>query len=91
MLDLELQQMRTFQRSVTWSKQTEDKFIDGAAVTKDRPHYEPSIYPNTNIIQSVGVGSTVIFVSNIRTFFDSSQRKIIMVRMILESFLRIVW
>jgi hypothetical protein len=62
-----------FERSVTWSKQTEDKFIDGAAVTKDRPHYEPSIYPNTNIIQSVGVGSTVIFVSNIRTFFDSTK------------------
>ena len=63
----------TFQRSVTWSRQTEDKFIDGDAVTKDRPHYEPLIYPNTNIIQSVGVGSTVIFVSNIRTFFDSSK------------------
>ena len=63
----------TFQRSVIWSRQTEDKVIDGAAVTKDRPHYEPLIYPNTNIIQSVGVGSTVIFVSNIRTFFDSSK------------------
>ena len=62
-----------FQRSVNWSKQTRDKFIDGEAVTKDRPHYEPLIYPNTNIIQSVGVGSTVIFVSNIRTFFDSSK------------------
>ena len=63
----------TFQRSVTWSRQTEDKFIDGDPVTKDRPHYEPLIYPNTNIIQSVGVGSTAIFVSNIRTFFDSSK------------------
>ena len=63
----------TFQRSVNWSRQTEDKFIDGEAVTKDRPHYEPLIYPNTNIIQSVGVGSTVIFVSNVRTFFDSSK------------------
>jgi hypothetical protein len=63
----------TFQRSVTWSRQTEDKFIDGDPVTKDRPHYEPLIYPNTNIIQSVGVGSTAIFVSNVRTFFDSSK------------------
>ncbi len=63
----------TFQRAVTWSRQTEDKFIDGEAVPKDRPHYEPLVYPNTNIIQSVGVGSTVIFVSNIRTFFDSSK------------------
>jgi hypothetical protein len=63
----------TFQRSVNWIRQTKDKFIDGQAVTKDRPQYEPLIYPNTNIIQSVGVGSTVIFVSNIRTFFDSSK------------------
>jgi hypothetical protein len=63
----------SFRRAVTWSKQTEDKFIDGEVVSKDRPHYEPLIYPNTNIIQSVGVGSTVIFVSNIRTFFDSTK------------------
>ena len=63
----------TFQRAATWSRQTEDKFIDGNAVTKDRPHYEPLIYPNTNIIQTVGVGSTVIFVSNVRTFFDNSK------------------
>ena len=63
----------SFQRSVMWSRQTVDKVIDGQVVTKDRPHYEPLIYPNTNIIQSVGVGSTVIFVSNIRTFFDSSK------------------
>jgi len=61
----------TFQRSVIWSRQTQDKFIDGVAVTKDRTEYEPLIYPNTNIIQSVGVGSTVIYVSNIRTFFDN--------------------
>ena len=63
----------TFERAITWTKQTEDKFIDGQVVAKDRPHYEPLIYPNTNIIQSVGVGSTVIFVSNIRTFFDSTK------------------
>ena len=63
----------TFERSLNWSRQTKDKFIDGVAVTKDRPHYEPLIYPNTNIIQTVGVGSTVIYVSNIRTFFDSSK------------------
>ncbi len=63
----------SFQRSLIWSRQTSDKVIDGEIVTKDRPHYEPLIYPTTNIIQSVGVGSTVIFVSNVRTFFDSSK------------------
>ena len=63
----------TFERALNWSRQTKDKFIDGVAVTKDRPHYEPLIYPNTNIIQSVGVGSTVIYVSNIRPFFNNSK------------------
>jgi len=63
----------TFERALTWSRQTQDKFIDGKTITKDRPHYEPLIYPSTNIIQSVGVGSTVIYVSNIRTFFDNSK------------------
>ena len=63
----------TFERALTWSRQTEDKFIDGNAVSKARIHYEPLIYPQTNIIQSVGVGSTVIFVSNLRTFFDSNR------------------
>ena len=64
-----------YKRPLNWCRQTEDKFIDGEAVPKNRPHYEPLIYPNTNIIQSVGVGSTVIFVSNVRTFFDSTKEK----------------
>ena len=64
-----------YKRPLNWCRQTEDKFIDGEAVSKNRPHYEPLIYPNTNIIQSVGVGSTVIFVSNVRTFFDSTKEK----------------
>ena len=64
-----------YKRPLNWCRQTEDMFIDGEAVSKDRPHYEPLIYPNTNIIQSVGVGSTVIFVSNVRTFFDSTKEK----------------
>ena len=64
-----------YKRPLNWCRQTEDKFIDGEAVPKDRPHYEPLIYPNTNIIQSVGVGSTVIFVSNVRTFFDNTKEK----------------
>ena len=43
----------TFERALIWSKQTQDKFIDGQSITKDRPHYEPLNYPSTNIIQSV--------------------------------------
>jgi hypothetical protein len=62
-----------YTRPVVWCRQTEDKFIDGKAVAKDRILYEPLIYPNTNIIQSVGVGSTVIFVESVKTFFDNAK------------------
>ena len=46
-------------RSVTWCKQRNDTFVDGILVPKSRISYEPNIYPITNIIQSVGIGSTV--------------------------------
>ena len=58
-------------RSITWKRQTEDRTINGQVVGKDRIFYEPLIYPTTNIIQNVGVGSTNIFVDNLKTFFDS--------------------
>ena len=64
---------QNYERPLIWCRQTEDKFINGSSVTKDRVLYEPLIYPNTRIIQSVGIGSTVIFVENIKTFFDSSK------------------
>ena len=60
----------TIYRPVTLCKQVEDKFIDGTLYTKDRELYEPSIFPVSYLIQSVGVGSTVIYVDNIRPFFN---------------------
>jgi len=68
-----INQDETYVRSVTWSKQTEDKFIDGVSVSKSRPLYEPLIFPSTNLIQPVGLGSTVAFVENVRTFFDNAK------------------
>ena len=58
-------------RPVAWRKQTEDKTINGKLSPKSRILYEPLIYPNTNIIQSVGIASTEIFVDSLKTFFDS--------------------
>ena len=63
----------TYARPVKWCRQTEDTFIDGKAVTKDRILYEPMVYPTTNIIQNVGVGSTYIFVENVKSFFDNKK------------------
>jgi hypothetical protein len=59
-------------RSVTWCKQGVDKIINGQIVSKSREELEALINPTTFIIQSVGVGSTVIFVESVRTFFDPS-------------------
>jgi hypothetical protein len=62
----------TFERSLTWCRQTEDIIIDGAEVTKDRILYEPLINPTTNIIRSVGVGSTYVFVDSVQPFFNTN-------------------
>ena len=57
-------------RPVVWCRQTEDKIIDEKEVGKDRPLYEPRINPYAYITRSVGVGSTQIYVDNVRPFFD---------------------
>jgi len=65
--------IETLERPLIWCKQKEDLFINGKSVTKNREIYEPNIQPATRIIQSVGVGSTVIFVESVKTFFDSER------------------
>jgi hypothetical protein len=57
-------------RPLVWCKQTSDKIINQKEVGKDRMLYEALIYPSTHIIKSVGIGSTVIFVDNVRPFFN---------------------
>ena len=57
-------------RPVLWCRQTEDKIINGKEISKDRELYEPIINPFAYIIKSVGIGSTIIYVDNIRPFFN---------------------
>ena len=57
-------------RPVVWCRQTEDKFISGKRVAKDRELYEPIIHPTSYLTQPVGVGSTVVYVDNARPFFN---------------------
>jgi hypothetical protein len=63
-------------RPVTWCRQTEDKIVNGNYVTKDRTYYEPLITPTTNLIKSIGINSTMIFVENVKTFFDNESENI---------------
>ena len=57
-------------RPVKWYKQLEDRFIDGKIVRKDRPIYEPNLFPSAYLIQSVGVGQTTIFIDSCKPFFN---------------------
>ena len=63
----------TLLRPITWCRQTDDLFINGQAVGKDRIIYESYIQPSTNIIQNININSTEIFVESVKTFFDSEK------------------
>ena len=58
-------------RPVVWCRQTEDKIINEKEVAKDRMLYEPLINPFAYIIKPVGIGSTTIYVDNLKPFFDA--------------------
>ena len=59
------------ERPVNLSRQTEDIILNGKEVAKDRSLYEPRVIPSANIIKSVQVGSTQLYVDNVRPIFDS--------------------
>jgi hypothetical protein len=61
----------TNKRTVEWCKQKTDKVINGKIVSKSRVLNEALINPSTNVIQSVGVGSTIVYVESVKSFFDS--------------------
>ena len=61
---------KTLSRTVEWCKQVVDRIIDGEVVGKDREEQEPQVYPAAFVLQTVGIGSTTIFVDNLRPIFD---------------------
>jgi hypothetical protein len=66
----------TFERPVTWCRQTEDKIINGQEVGKDRELYEPVINPIANIINPIGIGVTIIYVDRLRPMFDLNNENV---------------
>ena len=58
------------ERPVTWCRQTEDKIINGVRVAKDRIQYKANIFPSSNVLTTVGVGSTVIYLEDVRPIFN---------------------
>ena len=65
-----LANIRTLTRPLTWCKQTIDRKIDGQFVGKDRPKYEPAIFPAAYLTSSVGIGSTLAYVDSVRPLFN---------------------
>jgi hypothetical protein len=60
------------ERPVVWCRQTEDKIINEQEVAKNRILYNAVINPTSYLIQPVGVGSTIVYVDNIRPFFNQT-------------------
>ena len=58
----------TLQRPIEWCKQRNDIVAGNDVFTKDRVSLEPQIYPTCNVINSVGIGSTHIFVDTLLPF-----------------------
>jgi len=63
---------RSLSRPVIWCKQTVDRIIDGQKVGKDRPQYEPQIYPSSYILKSVGTSTDRIYVDTVRPLYDAN-------------------
>jgi hypothetical protein len=61
---------QTLERPVIWCRQTEDKIINELPIGKSRMLYEAAITPTSYLIQPVGIGSTILYVDNVRPFFN---------------------
>ncbi len=66
----------TIERPIMACKQTEDLFINGEYVGKNRRLYEPYIFPTTNLIQPVGIDTNVAWVEGTSTFFDNKKENL---------------
>lgn len=61
----------TISRPVTWCRQTVDIMSNNTKIGKDRPHYEPLIRPSAYLLQSVGLGTTAMYVNDLIPAFNA--------------------
>ena len=60
-------------RPVLWCRQTDDLFVNGQPVGKDRVIYEPYVQSVSNLIKNIEITSNEIFVESVKTFFDNEK------------------
>lgn len=65
------------ERPINWTKQLEDKIINDEEVGKDRTYYEPNIHSGAFILNSIGIGSTYVYVSTVKSLFDNPREGIL--------------
>ena len=61
---------KTFERMVSWTKQTSDLILNNQPLTKARVNLNAKIFPVSYIIQNVGINSQQIYVDNAYPFFS---------------------
>ena len=59
------------QRPLKWTKQKQDRIINGSLVSKARPSLIPTIRPTTRIIKNVNIEDTSIYVSSAFPLFNT--------------------
>jgi hypothetical protein len=74
--DVGISENENLLRPVTWCKQTEDLYIFGKEVTKDRRIYNPYINPISYLIKNLNDDDNEIFVDSAKLFFDYSKESI---------------
>ena len=61
----------TFERAVSWTKQTRDLILNGQPLSKARDSLIAKVQPTTRLIQNVGINSNQIFVENAFPLFSA--------------------
>jgi hypothetical protein len=61
---------QNLQRPINWCRQTEDMIINEQEVSKDRSFYAAIINPVSYVIQPISIGSSDVYVDNVRPFFN---------------------
>ena len=59
----------TFERPLKWTKQTQDKIINGVLYSKSRPDLKSRVEPTAKLIKTLGTGANEIYVDNAYPLF----------------------
>jgi len=74
--DIGISEDQNLLRPVKWCKQTEDLYIFGKEITKNRRIYDPYINPISYLIKNIEINDSEIFVDSSKLFFDYPKENI---------------